>query len=95
MLAIGTALMSQPKCLLIDEMSLGLSPIVVQELSRVIQGINQSKNITVFIVEQDVQLALSMARRGYVMENGRIVDQGEARSLLCDARIREAYLGLM
>jgi len=95
MLAIGRALMSLPKSLLIDEMSLGLGPLVVQELSRVIQEINRSRNLTVFIVEQDVQLALSMARRGYVIENGRVVEQGDAKSLLCNARIREAYLGLM
>jgi branched-chain amino acid transport system ATP-binding protein len=94
MLSIGRALMSQPKMLLIDEMSLGLSPILVQELSRVIQGINKSKNLTVFLVEQDVQLALSMAHRGFVVENGRIVDQGDAKLLLGNARIKEAYLGI-
>lgn len=93
MLAIGRALMSQPKGLLIDEMSLGLSPLVVQELSRVIQSINKQNNLTVFVVEQDVPLALSMAHRGYVIENGRIIDEGDAKSLLCSARIKEAYLG--
>jgi branched-chain amino acid transport system ATP-binding protein len=93
MLAIGRALMSQPKNLLIDEMSLGLSPLVVQELSRVIQSINKLKNLTVFVVEQDVPLALSMAHRAYVIENGRIIEQGDAKSLLCSARIKEAYLG--
>lgn len=93
MLAIGRALMSQPKSLLIDEMSLGLSPLVVQELSRVIQSINKLNNLTVFVVEQDVPLALSMSHRGYVIENGRIIDQGDAKSLLCSARIKEAYLG--
>jgi branched-chain amino acid transport system ATP-binding protein len=94
MLAIGRALMSQPKILLIDEMSLGLSPLLVQELSRVIQGISTSRQLTVFLVEQDVQLALSMAHRGYVMENGQIVDQGDAKLLLSNARIKEAYLGI-
>ncbi len=93
MLAIGRALMSRPKALLIDEMSLGLSPLVVQELSRVIQRINKANHLTIFIVEQDVPLALSMAHRGYVIENGRITDQGEAKSLLCSACIKEAYLG--
>ena len=93
MLAIGRALMSQPKMLLIDEMSLGLSPLVVQELSRVIRRINQSNHLTIFVVEQDVPLALSMAHRGYVIENGRITDQGDAKSLLCSPRIKEAYLG--
>jgi branched-chain amino acid transport system ATP-binding protein len=94
MLAIGRALMSQPKILLIDEMSLGLSPLLVQELCQVIQDINKVKKLTVFLVEQDVQLALSMAHRGYVIENGRIVDQGDAKLLLSNPRIKEAYLGL-
>jgi branched-chain amino acid transport system ATP-binding protein len=94
MLAISRALMSQPKILLIDEMSLGLSPLLVQELSRVIQGINRLRQLTVFLVEQDVQLALSVAHRGYVIENGRIVNEGDAKLLLCNARIKETYLGL-
>ncbi len=93
MLAIGRALMSQPKALLIDEMSLGLSPLVVQELSRVIRSINVSTHLTVFVVEQDVQLALSMAHQGYVIENGRILDHGEGKSLLASPRVKEAYLG--
>lgn len=93
MLAIGRALMSQPKGLLIDEMSLGLSPLVVQELSHVIRAINQTNQLTIFVVEQDVPLALSMAHRGYVIENGRIIDEGDAKSLLCSARVKEAYLG--
>ena len=94
MLAMGRVLMSQPKILSIDEMSLGLSPLLVQQLCKVIQDINKVRKLTVFLVEQDVQLALSMAHRGYVMENGRIVDQGDAKLLLSDARIREAYLGV-
>jgi branched-chain amino acid transport system ATP-binding protein len=94
MLAIGRALMSQPKILLIDEMSLGLSPLLVQELCQTIQDINKVKKLTVFLVEQDVQLALSMAHRGYIIENGRIVDQGDAKLLLSNARIKEAYLGV-
>jgi branched-chain amino acid transport system ATP-binding protein len=94
MLAISRALMSQPKILLIDEMSLGLSPLLVQELCQVIQSINKVRRVTVFLVEQDVQLALSMAHRGYVIENGRIVDEGDAKLLLNNARIKEAYLGV-
>ena len=65
----------------------------VQELSRVIQRINKASHLTIFVVEQDVPLALSIAHRGYVIENGRITDQGDAKSLLCSARIKEAYLG--
>lgn len=94
MLAIGRVLMSQPRLLLIDEMSLGLSPLLVQEISRVIEDINQSRNLTILLVEQDVQLALSLADRGYIMENGRIVGQGEAGELLCSEQVKEAYLGM-
>jgi len=94
MLAIGRALMSQPKLLLLDEMSLGLGPLVVQETSRVIKDLNKSRKLTIFLVEQNVHMALSMADRGYVIENGRIVDQGDARALLCSERIKEAYLGI-
>jgi branched-chain amino acid transport system ATP-binding protein len=94
MLAIGRALMSQPKMLLIDEMSLGLSPIVVQEISRVLKDINESKKLTILLVEQDVQLALTLADRGYIIENGRIVGQGRSSDLLCSDQVKEAYLGI-
>ena len=94
MLAIGRALMSQPKLLMIDEMSLGLSPLLVQEISRVIKDINKSRRIAVFLVEQDVNMALSIADRGYIVENGRIQGQGTARALLGSDRIKEAYLGI-
>ncbi len=94
MLAIGRALMSRPKLLLVDEMSLGLSPIAAQSISEVIRQVNASRGLTILLVEQDVQLALSLAHRGYVMENGRIVGQGAATELLCSEEIREAYLGL-
>ena len=94
MLAIGRALMSNPRLLMIDEMSLGLSPIVVQGLSRIIKEINQSKKLTILLVEQDVQLALSIADQGYIIENGRIVGQGNCSDLLCDEQVKEAYLGI-
>lgn len=94
MLAIGRALMSQPRLLLIDEMSLGLSPIVVQEISRVLREINQSNKITILLVEQDVQLALDLADKGYIIENGRIVGQGSSADLLRSDQVREAYLGI-
>ncbi len=93
MLAIGRAIMSQPRLLLIDEMSLGLSPLLVEEISRVLKDINKSKKLTIFLVEQDVNMALSMADRGYIVENGHIQDQGDARALLSSERIKEAYLG--
>lgn len=94
MLAIGRALMSNPKLLLIDEMSLGLSPVVVQDISRVIKTINQSKKLTVLLVEQDVQLALSLADEGYIIESGRIVGQGKSSDLLNNEQVKEAYLGI-
>jgi branched-chain amino acid transport system ATP-binding protein len=94
MLAIGRALMSRPKLLLIDEMSLGLSPVASQSIVEVIRVVNESRRLTILLVEQDVQVALSLAHRGYVMENGRIVGQGSAADLLCNDAIREAYLGL-
>jgi branched-chain amino acid transport system ATP-binding protein len=94
MLAIGRALMSQPRLLLIDEMSLGLAPLLVQEISQVIKDINKSRKLTIFLVEQDVNMALSMADRGYIIEHGRIQSQGAARELLCSERIKEAYLGI-
>ena len=94
MLAIGRALMSQPKLLMIDEMSLGLSPIIVQAISRVLKEINNSKKLTILLVEQNVQLALSLADVGYVIENGRIVGQGSASDLRCSEQVKEAYLGI-
>jgi branched-chain amino acid transport system ATP-binding protein len=94
MLAIGRALMSAPKLLLIDEMSLGLSPIVVQELSRILKEINQSKKLTILLVEQDVQLALSLSDKGYIIENGRIVGRGKSCDLLNSEQVKEAYLGM-
>jgi branched-chain amino acid transport system ATP-binding protein len=94
MLAIGRALMAQPRLLLIDELSLGLAPFVAQDISRVIKDINKSRKLTIFLVEQDVNMALSMADRGYIIEHGRIQSQGAARELLCSERIKEAYLGI-
>lgn len=93
MLAIGRALMSDPKMLLIDEMSQGLSPIVVQELSRVLKEINQSKKLTILLVEQDVKLALTLSDFGYIIENGRIVGQGSSGELLNSDKVKQAYLG--
>ena len=94
MLAIGRVLMARPRLLLMDEMSLGLSPILVQEISRVIKEINEARKLTILLVEQDVQLALSLADRGYVIENGRIVGEGKAGELLRSEQVREAYLGM-
>ena len=92
MLAIGRALMSKPKLLMCDEPSLGLAPIVVKSIFEVIKKINAS-GVSVLLVEQNVRAALSLAQRAYIIENGRVVGDGDAASLLDDQRIKEAYLG--
>jgi branched-chain amino acid transport system ATP-binding protein len=94
MLAIGRALMSRPRLLLVDEMSLGLSPLAAQMIGDVVVRLNDSQGLAILLVEQDVQMALSMAHRGYVIENGRIVGEGIAKDLLCSEGIKEAYLGI-
>jgi branched-chain amino acid transport system ATP-binding protein len=94
MLAIGRALMSQPKLLLLDEMSLGLAPLIVAGLSETVKQINRSRGITVLLVEQNVRIALELADQAYVLENGRIVSQGASVDLLSSPAIREAYLGM-
>ncbi len=93
MCAIGRGLMSRPRLLLIDELSLGLAPLVVDHLLDLITQINR-EGTTVLLVEQDVQVALEHAHRGYVLDTGRIVQTGPAAELLDDPRIRQAYLGL-
>ncbi len=94
MLAIGRALMSQPKLLLIDEMSLGLSPLIVERILQVIQDVNRMKKLTIALVEQDVGIALSVAGRGYIVEHGRVVAEGDTTQLQRDGRLMEAYLGV-
>ena len=92
MLAIGRALMSQPRLLLLDEPSMGLAPIMVQELSRIIIEINQ-RNVGIIIVEQNAQMALRLAHQAYVLETGSVVLEGKASELIHDEHIRKAYLG--
>ena len=92
MLAIGRALMSRPKLLALDEPSMGLAPIVAQKILQVIRDINRA-GVTVLLVEQNAQAALSLAHRAYVMESGEIRLSGDARALLANPRVREAYLG--
>jgi branched-chain amino acid transport system ATP-binding protein len=93
MVAIGRGLMAGPKLLMLDEPSLGLAPILVEEVFRVITEINRS-GVTVLLVEQNTQHALTLAHRGFVMELGRIALSGSGSELLADRNVRKAYLGL-
>jgi branched-chain amino acid transport system ATP-binding protein len=92
MVAIGRALMARPRFLLLDEPSLGLSPLIVRDLFRAIQEIN-AEGVAILLVEQNVAAALGIANRAYVLEEGRIVADGEPRKLLSQPQIRKAYLG--
>ena len=92
MLAIGRALMSQPRLLLLDEPSLGLAPLIVKQIFEIIQQINND-GTTILLVEQNAQLALQTTDRGYVMETGEIAMEGTSADLLADERVRQAYLG--
>ena len=93
MLAIARALMSRPKVLLLDEPSLGLSPLLVQKIFDIIHDINQRENTTILLVEQNANLALQTAQRGYVLETGKVTMEDKADTLLHDPKIRKAYLG--
>jgi branched-chain amino acid transport system ATP-binding protein len=93
MLAIARALMSRPKLLLLDEPSLGLAPIIVREIFRIIRQLNEEKGTTILLVEQNAQLALQTAARAYVMEAGSITIEGVAAEMLNDERVMKAYLG--
>jgi branched-chain amino acid transport system ATP-binding protein len=93
MLAIGRALMGLPRLLLLDEPSLGLAPIVVQQIFEVIEAIGHQRGVTVLLVEQNARLALEVANRAYILEQGRIAGTGPAADLLTDQRVQQAYLG--
>jgi branched-chain amino acid transport system ATP-binding protein len=92
MLAIARALMARPKLLLLDEPSLGLAPLIVEQIFKIIKEISQ-QGTTIFLVEQNAHMALTLAQKGYVMETGQIVMHDDAKVLLKDKRVREAYLG--
>jgi branched-chain amino acid transport system ATP-binding protein len=94
MLVIGRALMARPRVMLLDEPSLGLAPMLVEEIFEIVQRLNQQEQVTVLLVEQNATLALAIAEHGYVMENGRIVLDGTAEALKENADIKEFYLGL-
>ncbi len=92
MLAVGRALMAKPKMILMDEPSMGLSPLLVQEIFDIIQEVNK-QGITILLVEQNAQMALSISDRAYVLETGHITIEGDAKALLNDERVKKAYLG--
>jgi branched-chain amino acid transport system ATP-binding protein len=94
MLAISRALMARPRLLLLDEPSLGLAPLVVRQIFDIIRKINQEQKTTIFLVEQNANLALKVAHRGYVMENGRITLADLTANLLANEAVRKAYLGI-
>ena len=92
MVAVGRALMSRPKLLLLDEPSMGLAPMIVEEIFSVICDLKK-QGTTIFLVEQNAFLALNSSDRTYVLENGRIITSGDSKNLLNDSKIKEAYLG--
>lgn len=94
MLAIGRALMAKPKLVMLDEPSLGLAPLLVQEIFNIVQRINQEQGTTILLVEQNALLALNIAHYAYIMESGRIVLDGDPETLSSNADVREFYLGL-
>ncbi len=94
MLAIGRALMARPKLMLLDEPSLGLSPLLVKEIFGIIKDINEKEGTTILLVEQNARVALSIAHYGYIMENGKVVLDGDAGKLIENEDVKEFYLGL-
>ena len=93
MLAIGRALMSRPKLLLLDEPSLGLSPVLVKDIFQIIQNINRD-GVTILLVEQNARMALSIAHNALILENGRFVMKGKAEDLMKDKDVQEFYMGV-
>ena len=92
MLALGRALMARPKLMLLDEPTMGLSPLVVGQVAEIIEEINR-KGVSVLLVEQNARIALRLAAKGYVLETGRIVMEGPSLTLSNDAHVKQAYLG--
>jgi branched-chain amino acid transport system ATP-binding protein len=94
MCALARGLLADPKLLLVDELSLGLAPVMVDRLVAAVREVHQTGHISIFLVEQDVQIAFELASRGYIIETGKIVAEDTSPRLLADNRIREAYLGI-
>jgi branched-chain amino acid transport system ATP-binding protein len=93
MLAIGRALMARPRLLLLDELSLGLAPLLVRDIFRIVKAINEAEKLTILLVEQDAKAALDIAERGYVLETGRVVLEDSAARLRENEAVRRSYLG--
>ncbi len=93
MLAIGRALMARPRLLLLDEPSMGLAPLVVQDIFRVLEQLRQENGTTILLVEQNAKAALKLADRGYVLETGKVILEGESDELMENAEVKRAYLG--
>jgi branched-chain amino acid transport system ATP-binding protein len=94
MLAIGRALMSRPRMIMFDEPSMGLSPVLVEQIFESIQRLNREQGLTILLVEQDVRLALAVASHAYILENGEITLEGPSAQLASDPAVRKAYLGV-
>jgi branched-chain amino acid transport system ATP-binding protein len=94
MLAIARGLMSDPKLLLVDELSLGLAPLIVKNIYDTLKEINRSRKMTILVVEQNVRLALEISDRGYIIENGRIIGEGKGSDLLKSDQVKSAYLAI-
>jgi branched-chain amino acid transport system ATP-binding protein len=94
MLAIGRALMARPRMILLDEPSMGLSPLLVEQIFETIQRLNREQGLTILVVEQDVRLALRVASYAYILENGELNLHGPSHQLLNDPAVRRAYLGV-
>jgi branched-chain amino acid transport system ATP-binding protein len=94
MLAIGRALLSDPRLLVLDEVSQGLAPLIIQNLSVMIKRINELKGLAIFFAEQNLRMALKLASRAYIIENVRLVAEGEAKALLASRYAKEAYMGV-
>lgn len=94
MLAVGRAILSRPKLLILDEPSLGLAPLIVKHIFEILAQLNAEEGLTILLVEQNARLALRLAHRAYVIETGQITMSGEAAALLADPRVQDAYLGI-
>lgn len=94
MCAVARGLMAAPRLLLLDELSLGLAPVIVDDLIKLLKEIHSQQGLTILLVDQDVQTALEIASRGYVLVNGRVEMTGDSQTLLDDPDIQKAYLGI-